>query len=265
MAEDDKIPLFVIGKSANPRCFKHVKTLPVEYTNNKKAWMTGEIFTKWLLKLDKRFQREHRKVAMVVDNCPAHPHVKGLNAIELVFLPPNTTSHTQPCDQGIIKNLKVHYRRQVIMKQLEPFTVSILDALRLLRQSWTMVTETTVSKCFHHAGFVVDVSPDVDYSSDEDDDIPLARLVRVSHMDLRAFIDIDTQLPVWSNTSEEDIVQDIISARNPLETDGDEEEDDVDLPTQPPPSTSDAIAMCDSLRRFFETQADSDSELNALC
>lgn len=36
-----KLPLLVIGKSKNPRCFgqKRVKSLPVIYTNNQKAWM----------------------------------------------------------------------------------------------------------------------------------------------------------------------------------------------------------------------------------
>ena len=36
----EKLPLFVIGKSAKPRCFKNAR-LPVEYAANKKAWMTG--------------------------------------------------------------------------------------------------------------------------------------------------------------------------------------------------------------------------------
>ena len=36
-----KLPLLAIGKSAKPRCFKHVnmESLPVGYTNNKSAWM----------------------------------------------------------------------------------------------------------------------------------------------------------------------------------------------------------------------------------
>jgi hypothetical protein len=50
---------------------------------------------------------------MIVDNCPAHPHVKGLKSMKLVFLPPNTTSVTQPMDQGVIRNLKLHYRKLV--------------------------------------------------------------------------------------------------------------------------------------------------------
>ncbi|XP_052696045.1 tigger transposable element-derived protein 6-like [Crassostrea angulata] len=39
----ENLPLLIIGKSANPRCFKNVLSFPVEYLANKKAWMTGVI------------------------------------------------------------------------------------------------------------------------------------------------------------------------------------------------------------------------------
>ena len=117
-AGTDKLPLMIIGKAANPRCFKNVKTLPCTYKSNKKAWMTSEIFIEWLQKLDAKMTKTNRKIAMIVDNCPAHPKVKTLKSIELIFLPPNTTSVTQPCDQGIINNLKVFYRKQVSMRRI---------------------------------------------------------------------------------------------------------------------------------------------------
>lgn len=99
----EKIPMFVIGKSAKPRCFKNVTNLPCRYRAQQKAWMNGELFEEWLRKLDHKFEREGRKVAMIVDNCPAHPAISGLKAIDLIFLPPNTTSCTQPMDQGVIR------------------------------------------------------------------------------------------------------------------------------------------------------------------
>ena len=34
----EKLPVYVICKSMNPRCFKNVR-VPVEYHANKKAWM----------------------------------------------------------------------------------------------------------------------------------------------------------------------------------------------------------------------------------
>ena len=49
----EKLPPLVIGKSANPRCFKNVKNLPVPYEANSKAWMTSTLFEKWLSKIFK--------------------------------------------------------------------------------------------------------------------------------------------------------------------------------------------------------------------
>ena len=37
---------------------------------------------------------------MIVNNCPAHPEISGLKAINLQFLPPNASSCKQPMDQG---------------------------------------------------------------------------------------------------------------------------------------------------------------------
>ncbi|XP_054708071.1 tigger transposable element-derived protein 4-like [Uloborus diversus] len=116
MTGEEKLKLLVIGKSKNPRCFKGIKPLEVNYQNSRKAWMTGEIFEKWLLDLDKKFGKEKRKIALFVDNCPSHPpEVKSkVKNIKLIFLPPNTTSKLQPMDQGIIKNLKVYYRKRIL-------------------------------------------------------------------------------------------------------------------------------------------------------
>lgn len=99
----EKIPMFVIGKYAKPRCFKHVRNIPCRYRSQKKAWMDGTLFEEWLHELDRKFEMQGRNVVMIVDNCPAHPEVSGLKAINLQFLPPNTTSCTQPMDQGVIR------------------------------------------------------------------------------------------------------------------------------------------------------------------
>ena len=44
----DKIPVFVIGKSLNPRppCFKGVKNKPRQYRAQKKALINSELFEK---------------------------------------------------------------------------------------------------------------------------------------------------------------------------------------------------------------------------
>ena len=49
--------------------------------------------------LDRKFEMQGRKVAIIVDNCPAHPDISGLQAINLLFLSQHTTSCTEPMDQ----------------------------------------------------------------------------------------------------------------------------------------------------------------------
>lgn len=87
MSGTEKMPLLVLGKFKKPRCFKGVTVLPTEYKNQRRAWMTGDLFTNWLMKLDSKFKIQKRKIAMVLDNCSAHPHVTGLQAIKLFFPP----------------------------------------------------------------------------------------------------------------------------------------------------------------------------------
>ena len=99
-----KLPLFVIGKSKRPRCFKGVRNLPCRYRSQKKRWMDSALFEEWVREQDRKFECEGRKVALIVDNCPAHPTISNLKAINLVFLPPNTTCKTQPMDQGVIRS-----------------------------------------------------------------------------------------------------------------------------------------------------------------
>ena len=67
-----------------------------------KESMDGTLFEEWLHALNHKFEMQGKKV-MIVDSCPAHLETSGLKAMNLQFLPQNTTSCTQPMDQGIIR------------------------------------------------------------------------------------------------------------------------------------------------------------------
>jgi len=55
----------------------------------------------------------------MLDNAPGHPlDLKHLN-VEILFLPPNTTSIIQPLDQGIISTFKAYYIRRTFEKILD--------------------------------------------------------------------------------------------------------------------------------------------------
>jgi hypothetical protein len=152
-----KKKLFVIGKSKKPRCFKIVENLPVFYELNKRAWMTSELFEKFLRKWDNKLKEQRRKILLLVDNCPSHCKTPNLQKVKLVFLNPNVTSVLQPL--YMIKSLKVAYRKGVVLKMIrneeQEFKVSLLDAIFMLSKSWkNAVSEKTIKNCFRYAGFL---------------------------------------------------------------------------------------------------------------
>lgn len=164
----EKLPLLSIGKFKNPRCFKNIKQKPLDYEHNTKAWMTADLFTSWVKRFDAKMVRQKRKVILFIDNCCAHPQIHGLRAVTLQFLPPNTTALSQPCDAGIIKNLKHHYRKKLMNrmltwydsgKDMKEFHVTLLDALIMLKEVWDdNVSAETIRNCFRHCGFFVQPS-----------------------------------------------------------------------------------------------------------
>ena len=77
------------------------------------------LFEEWVQELDRKFSSERRSVALVIDHCPAHPHVENLKSIKSFFLAPNTTSTTQPFDQSVIRPLKAKYHKNMVQRLSE--------------------------------------------------------------------------------------------------------------------------------------------------
>ena len=287
MSGTDKRPLLILGKSSKPRCFQNVRSFPTEYGANKKAWMTSEIFTNWVKKFDRTCQRQKRKCALIVDNCPAHPKVKDLKNVTLFFLPPNTTSKTQPMDQGLIRNLKHHYRKLVIARHLraiekkkEMEKITVLDAMYYLQQAWQSVNETTIANCYTKAGFKTtddsstDPSTDLtdsthlnDLDDDPLDELPLARLVG-ANITMNDYVSVDDDVPTCEDISDDTIVDDIITARDNRPGDDDEDDDHADTANAAPvdpPSVDIALKACETLRLFLQQQSNLTDVLEKLC
>ena len=119
----------------------------------------GGTFGRMVRQLDRKFSAANRKIVLIIDNCTAHPHVEQLNSFELIFLPPNTTSHTQPMDQGIIRALKVKYPSLAVRKLIAALekknpvpTISILCSMTMLEKVWNAISNKTFTNCFKKAG-----------------------------------------------------------------------------------------------------------------
>jgi len=106
------VPLSMIGKSQNPRCFKnHPKKLV--YFSQKKACSDGKVFAQWWeMFLTHIRSKTSKKVLLIMDNCGPHgtdlvdPH----DQVKVVCLPPNCTSVFQPMDCVVIAMVKKNYR-----------------------------------------------------------------------------------------------------------------------------------------------------------
>ncbi|GBO43758.1 hypothetical protein AVEN_198703-1 [Araneus ventricosus] len=105
MLGDFETPV-VIGKAKKPRCLKNidVRKLSVSWKSNKKAWMAIEIMSDFLVELDNKMKKQKREKSfwswtmLLHVHTTSHPHDLKLKNINLVSLPPNTTSMLQPLD-----------------------------------------------------------------------------------------------------------------------------------------------------------------------
>ncbi|UYV76354.1 hypothetical protein LAZ67_14000142 [Cordylochernes scorpioides] len=237
MDGSEKLPLLMIGKAANPRCLKNVKTKRVDYANSARAWMTSYLFEKWLLNLDKKFTKEKRKVILFIDNCTAHNSIPPMENVEVIFFPANMTSVIQPMDKGVIKNLKHFYRRFLVENILTgdsealKIKLDVLQASRLCKKAWDQVTSETIKHCFKKAGFVkkeedeenaddiiAETMPSVDGWED------VISNPTISYDD---FLNVDDDVAVCGEITDADIIAEVLN-HNIEKQDGDEASGDED-------------------------------------
>ena len=151
MTGTDKRKLLIIGKSEKPRCLKNINIpqLGVTYRWNKKAWMLGNLFNEWLRQFDLSMHAAYRKILLFLDNCSAHQVTYIPKNIQVYFLPPNTTSSLQPMDQGIIRNLKCHYRGLLLQRY-------IAGTLYFVYRNWVDVDLSSLDQVENLIGTIIE-------------------------------------------------------------------------------------------------------------
>jgi hypothetical protein len=242
MSGTDIKKLLVIGKSAKPRCFKGLKmdSLPVKYYANKIAWMTSEIFKKWLMRWDVELQRKSRKVLLILDNFAAHPQCSEWKNIWLEFLPVSTTSLVQAMDMGIIKNLKMLYRGKLVNHILDAIEetlltsfstakevsskVNLLQAVQFVADSWRDISSKTIQNCLSHCG--------LNHSGLEMPETDKGEYEAISEVqkfrNYEEFEDIDNNVERYNENGdcEDEIVESILSKHQDEELEGEESDED---------------------------------------
>ncbi|GBM56296.1 Tigger transposable element-derived protein 6 [Araneus ventricosus] len=269
MLGDFETPV-VIGKAKKPRCFKNidVRKLSVTWKSNKKAWMTTEIISDWLVELDSKMKKQKRKIILFMDNATSHPDDLKFKNINLVFLPPNTISMLHPLDQGIICSFKVGYRKLLLRHVLSQISscksskelvksISVLDAI-----SWTMsalkkVEPGCVLKCFKKAGFLSTSEVATD-STSEKSEKELADLV--VNLDSNVRVEEHAKIDDDLSIEEENLHVSNFIHRDTTEALSLSEDDDEESPTEDwkIKDYSEALKYSEQLRQFFLNYEDSE-------
>ena len=128
-ASGRKVPLSIIGKPKNPRCFNDVQK-PMHYMNQGNAWFTKDVTVWWILNVFKPAHEKkhghHVRAILLLDNCSAHKLSEtqlGMlpDWLKIVFFPPNVTNRSQPADMGMIASLKIGYKTTMLAILLDIF------------------------------------------------------------------------------------------------------------------------------------------------
>lgn len=226
--------------------------------------MTGEFFDDWLTMVDKKMTAKRRKIIIFVDNCTAHVVRRELKSVKVVFSPANATSVLQPLDLGIIQNVKVLYRQQIIERMISDIdegkesSINLLLAIRMLDKAWQMVSQSCIEKCFLKAGFR---TGNTEFENDEESVLNDAEerwsvLSRkkgegLADVDCIDFVFVDDGLPVCAMLSDDEIIEECCYEDEDVPEAGGQEADEETEPKSY--HYRDVQAAIELLRGYFET------------
>ena len=122
-------------------------------------------------------RKQNRNILLLVDNALTHAlyETTYLTNITIKYLPPNTTSHLQPCDQGIINSFKSQYRKLYLRNRvkafdkfrkfgIEPVEIDINKYIKYVAYAWNNVTRATIEHCWTKADILPN-NDDEDYAN----------------------------------------------------------------------------------------------------
>jgi hypothetical protein len=144
------------------------------------AYMRKYVFAGWLRRLHESITADnpHRKIALILDNAPGHLIVADsefltqIPNIEIITLPKNSTSVTQPLDAGIIAVFKSYYldflaistmahrhklhtgtltsRTNGTTPRRQSNNIPNKDAWKHIVQAWNLLKKSSIRNCFRH-------------------------------------------------------------------------------------------------------------------
>ena len=125
--------------------------------------MTGYLIAEWLHHFDRHIkQKKNRPVLLLMNNVASHFPDVSLECVTVHHLPPNTTSHLQPLDAGIIRSFKAYYLGHVhqvkrlteLLEEDKKPDINLKETIRYLTLAWKSVSSATIKNYWKHTGIM---------------------------------------------------------------------------------------------------------------
>uniref|UniRef100_H3A7H0 HTH CENPB-type domain-containing protein n=1 Tax=Latimeria chalumnae TaxID=7897 RepID=H3A7H0_LATCH len=285
---EHKLPLLVIGKSTNPRCFKHVNlaSLPMLHRAQRSAWINSEIFRAWFVENfipDVRSFFRSKGIPihalLLINNAGAHHGAESLKSadgsIRCEFLLANTTAKVQPMDQGVLATLKRIYRGKLLSYVLNEEndelnlsniinSISIKDAIYMLAESWKDIQTSTIKKCWAKSTLLqppenaLDQTPGVLEAPDQDNLYAVAEQFSFNAQEVKNWVQTDEADEGYSNLSNSEIVQSVLQQDHTEVCEIVDEQTQVDTDDVTIPTDAEAADCLEKAIIWLENQTDAD-------
>jgi hypothetical protein len=187
-------------------------------------------------------------------------------------------------DAGVIKNLKLHYRIQLVRQRLAAheegilFQFDILDSMRLLRRAWYMVQPETIVNCYKSVGLDADerneeqgkTDDSSDFASSDCDknDWDATRCISIPDgVDFNDNVSIDDNTAVSEVPSDRDIVAAVSDHAVIDGSDDDHEIGAYELERERPiVTTKDALRAFKVITQYYDAHGSDDNlDINFFC
>ena len=144
------------------------EALGVIYRYNNKSWMNSSTLFEWLNQFDEYVgETKDRNVLLLLDNAACHVNndtIPTLSNVQVLFLPPNTTSIIQPLDAGIIRSIKSQLRKRQVENLLsqiqnkettDVYKIDLKQTLKRMSEIWANLDEHIIYNCWYSTGLLI--------------------------------------------------------------------------------------------------------------